>query len=129
LPAPAAQVTFADAFTEAPGARACRELIDRTDRVTAIVAANDRLAIGCYNALEELGLGCPQDISITGFNDMPFVDRLHPPLTTVRVPQREIGLVAAELLLKQLGDQAGIVGEVLLEPTLVIRQSTAPPGR
>jgi LacI family transcriptional regulator len=129
LPAPAVQVTFADAFTEAAGARSCRELMERIEDVTAIVAANDRLAIGCYDALEELGLGCPNDVSITGFNDMPFVDRLRPALTTVRVPQREIGSMAAEMLLKQLGDQDGMVGEVLLEPTFIVRQSTAPPKR
>ncbi|HEY5244522.1 MAG TPA: substrate-binding domain-containing protein, partial [Acidimicrobiales bacterium] len=128
LPAPAAQVTFADAFTEAAGARACRQLIERTEGVSAIVAANDRLAIGCYDALEELELRCPQDISITGFNDMPFVDRLRPALTTVRVPQREIGSVAADLLLRQLGGEEGGVGEVLLEPSLIVRESTAPPG-
>ena len=73
-----------------------------TRDLTAIVAANDRLAIGCYDALEAHGLRCPEDISIVGFNDMPFVDRLRPPLTTVRVPQREIGTVAAELLLERL---------------------------
>lgn len=128
LPAPAARVTFADAFTEAAGARACRQLIERTEGVSAIVAANDRLAIGCYDALEELELRCPQDISITGFNDMPFVDRLRPALTTVRVPQREIGSVAADLLLRQLGDEEGGVGEVLLQPSLIVRESTAPPG-
>jgi LacI family transcriptional regulator len=128
LPAPAAQATFADAFSEAAGARACLELMQRTDRVTAIVAANDRLAIGCYDALDQLELRCPQDVSIVGFNDMPFVDRLRPSLTTVRVPQREIGSVAADLLLRQLGDQEGRVEEVLLEPTLIVRESTAPPG-
>jgi LacI family transcriptional regulator len=129
LPAPDAQITFANAFTEAEGARACLELIGRAGRVTAIVAANDRLAIGCYDALAELGLRCPGDISIVGFNDMPFVDRLAPPLSTVRVPQREIGTVAAELLLKRLSEGSGQNEEILLEPSLVVRDSTAPPSR
>jgi LacI family transcriptional regulator len=59
---------------------------------------------------------------------MPFVDRLHPPLTTVRVPQREIGTAAADLMLQQLADDADGTSEILLEPTLVVRGSTASPG-
>ena len=58
---------------------------------------------------------------------MPFVDRLRPPLTTVRVPQREIGTVAADLMLQRLTDGADGASQILLEPTLVVRGSTAPP--
>jgi LacI family transcriptional regulator len=127
LSALAAQITFSAAFTEAEGTRACIELLDQAPEISAIVAANDRLAIGCYDALEARGLRCPEDISIVGFNDMPFVERLRPPLTSVRVPQREIGTVAADLLLTQLADGARGYQEVLLEPTLVVRGSTAAP--
>ena len=126
LPAPAERITFADAFMEEEGARACEQLLDQAE-LTAIVAANDRLAIGCYDVLEARGLRCPGDVSIVGFNDMPFVDRLRPPLTSVRVPQREIGETAAELLLAELIDASAPRGEVLLEPSLVVRGSTAPP--
>jgi len=126
LPAPAEQVVFAAAFTEAHGRQACAELLDRAPGVTAVVAANDRLAIGCYDALEARGLACPGDVSVTGFNDMPFVDRLRPPLTSVRVPQREIGTVAADLLLSQLSDGSRDVRQILLEATLMVRGSTAP---
>ena len=122
------QVAFADAFTEAQGRRACDELLDRAPGVTAIVAANDRLAIGCYDALEARGLACPEDVSVVGFNDMPLVDRLHPPLTTVRIPQREIGEVAADLLLTSLGDEPSPAEQILLEPELVIRGSTQAPA-
>ena len=128
LAAPSAQVAFADAFTEEQGRRACDELLDRAPGVTAIVAANDRLAIGCYDALEARGLACPDDVSVTGFNDMPFVDRLRPPLTSVRVPQREIGTVAADLLLSQLRDGSRDARQILLEPTLIVRSSSAPPA-
>ena len=62
-------------------------------------------------------------------NDMPFVDRLRPPLTSVRVPQREIGKVAADLLLEQLGGTEEPATEILLEPTLMVRASTASPPR
>jgi LacI family transcriptional regulator len=67
-------------------------------------------------------------VSIVGFNDMPFVDRLVPPLTSVRVPQREIGVVAADMLLGQLADPSQPAQEIQLEPTLVVRGSTAPVG-
>ncbi len=78
LEAPSAHISFADAFTEDEGARACAEVLAGQPRVTAIVAANDRLAIGCYDALEAQGLNVPDDVSVVGFNDMPFVSRLRP---------------------------------------------------
>ncbi|HEX8977470.1 MAG TPA: LacI family DNA-binding transcriptional regulator [Solirubrobacteraceae bacterium] len=120
-------VTFAEALSETAGQRACTELLAHEPRVTAIVAANDRLAIGCYDALAERGLSCPADVSITGFNDMPFIGRLNPPLTSVRVPQREVGATAADLLLDQLRSGIQTPREILLEPSLVVRGSTAPP--
>ena len=126
LDAPDEQIRFSEAFTEAEGARVCADLLDGAGDITAIVAANDRLAIGCYDTLEACGLRCPDDVSIVGFNDMPFVDRLRPPLTSVRVPQREIGIEAANLLLQRLGDGSQTPREILLEPTLVVRGSTAP---
>jgi LacI family transcriptional regulator len=58
---------------------------------------------------------------------MPFVDRLRPALTSVRIPQREIGTVAADLLLQRLVDDSQSAREILLEPTLIVRGSTAPP--
>ena len=76
---------FSEAFTEPEGARCCGELLDRRRDFTAIVAANDLLALGCYDALEQRGLSCPDDVSVVGYNDMPFVDRFRPALSTVRV--------------------------------------------
>lgn len=128
LTRPPPRVRFSASFTDDEGARVCGELLDRAEaELTAIVAANDLLAIGCYDALRSRGLSCPRDVSVVGFNDMPFVDRLAPPLTSVRVPQREIGNVAAQLLLEQLAEGSPPTGEILLEPTLSVRGSTAPP--
>jgi LacI family transcriptional regulator len=129
LDAPAEYFRFSTSFTEEEGSRVCAELLDLAGELTAIVAANDLLAIGCYDALQARGLGCPADMSVVGFNDMPFVDRLRPPLTSVRVPQREIGKVAADLLLEQLTDGSQSAREILLEPTLSVRGSTAAPRR
>jgi LacI family transcriptional regulator len=128
LPVNPGHVSFAEAFTEPEGARACAEILEHEPRVTAVVAANDRLAIGCYDALAATGLCCPDDISIVGFNDMPFIDRLRPPLTSVRVPQREIGTTAADLLLALLADGKAPVRELLLEPELIVRASTTRPA-
>ena len=127
LRAPKRHVRMSKWFTEEEGARVCAELLDAAPELTAIVAANDLLAIGCYDTLEARGLSCPEDISIVGFNDMPFVDRLRPSLTSVRVPQREIGTVAADMLLELLVDGGQPAREILLEPTLIVRGSTAAP--
>ncbi len=126
--APPERITFSDAYSESAGARACEQLLAREPQITAIIAANDRLAIGCYDSLEARRLSCPGDVSIVGFNDMPLVDRLRPPLTTVRVPQREIGEVAADLMLASLADGPMLTDQVLLEPTLVVRGSTQAPA-
>jgi LacI family transcriptional regulator len=128
LEAPPEHIRFGDFFTEEEGARACDELLAAAPDLTAIVAANDLMAIGCYDTLEERRLTCPDGISIVGFNDMPFVGRLRPPLTSVRVPQREIGTVAADILLEQL-DGGRAATEILLPPTLIVRGSTGPPPR
>jgi LacI family transcriptional regulator len=120
-------VRFAGAFTEPEGARVCRELLDAAPDTTAIVAGNDLLALGCYDVLAERGLRCPDDVSIVGFNDMPFADRFDPPLTTVRIPHREIGAAAADLLLERLADGAHAPRQLLLAASLATRRSTAPP--
>ena len=78
------------------------ELIHRRARFTAIVCANDRLAIGAITALRRHGLDCPRDVSVTGYNDMPLVDRLSPALTTVRIQQYEVGFDAAHVLLEMI---------------------------
>src|SRR4051795_1507112 len=120
-------IRFCHALPEREGAPLCRELLAAAPDVTAIVAANDLLALGCYDVLAERGLRCPDDVSGVGVNDMPFAARLHPPLTTVRIPHREIGASAAELLLERLGDGEGEARQVRLPPTFVSRGSTAAP--
>ncbi len=118
-------IVFSEVFTEREGARCCGELLDRHSEFTAIVAGNDLLALGCYDALEERGLRCPADVSVVGYNDMPFVDRFRPPLTTVRVPHYELGATAAQLMLEQLHGVDAPPRQLLLAPELVVRGSTA----
>jgi LacI family transcriptional regulator len=114
------------AFTVQAGAAATRELLGTRNRAfTAIVAANDMLALGCCDAVTEAGLKCPEDISITGYNDMPFADRFNPPLTTLRIPHEQIGVQCSLLLLRMMRDPKVVVPSMHLEPMLVVRGSTA----
>ena len=128
LPADPGLVVFAGAFSVQEGLRCCRELLGVPERCTAVAAGNDMLALGCYAALDAAGLSCPGDLSIVGFNDMPFVDLLRPPLTTVRFPHYQVGTEAAQLLLERIGGTGGPVKILYLAPEFVARGSTAPPG-
>jgi LacI family transcriptional regulator len=119
-------VLFGNAFTEDEGANAFRALLDAGREFSAVFAANDLLALGIYDVLSEVGLSCPTDLSIVGYNDMPFIDKLRPPLTTIHVPHYEIGVKAAELLLERISDPDAVPRTVLVEPKLVVRGSTAP---
>jgi LacI family transcriptional regulator len=121
-------VVQAEAFTREAGRAACHDLLERGCGVTAIVAANDLLALGCYDAFAERGVACPRDMSVTGYNDAPFVDMVSPPLTTVRIRQREMGIEAARLLLARMHGE-GVTADVLLRPELVQRRSTDVPAR
>ena len=120
-----APVVHGEAFTIPAGERACGELLRGGWDGTAIVAGNDMIALGCYAALAAAGLRCPADVSVTGHNDMPLVDRVQPPLTTVAIPQYEIGVAAARLLLARLRGEPHD-DRVLLPTRLVVRGSTAP---
>jgi LacI family transcriptional regulator len=94
-----------------------------------VVAGNDLVAIGCYDALAELGLRCPEDVSIVGHNDMPFMDLIRPPLTTIRIRHHGMGLEAARLVLQTIEAPTSAVLDVRLKPELVVRGSTAAPGQ
>jgi LacI family transcriptional regulator len=122
------QIVYASGYSIEAGLRCCRELLERDGGLTAIVAANDMLAIGCYAAFDELDLRCPEDISVIGFNDMPFIDRLRPPLSTIRFPHYQLGTEAATLLLERIDGGDGPVKILYLAPELVARGSTTPPA-
>ena len=113
-------------FTESEGRRAFLDLRDRDRGFTAVVAANDMIALGCYDAAREIELRIPDDFSVTGFNDMPFLDKLHPALTTVRIPHYQMGAQAARTLLARLNGGLAAVEHVTLLPELIARGSTAP---
>src|SRR3954470_24695714 len=114
-------------WTEDEGARVLREVLDAGTGFTAIVAGNDLIALGCYDVFNERGMVCPDDLSVVGFNDMPLLDKLRPPLTTVGIPHHQIGEEAARMLLESINEPGRPARSVLLPVTLVVRGSTAPP--
>jgi LacI family transcriptional regulator len=119
-------VETAAAYARDAGREAALKLLDQAPDATAIVAANDLLALGLYDALGLRGLTCPSHVSVVGHNDMPFVDMVSPPLTTARIRHREMGVQAARLLLSLIRGEAEGGLEVVLKPDLVVRGSTAP---
>lgn len=120
-------IAEAAAYSIGAGKAAAAALLEGQPGLTAIVAANDLLALGCYDAIAARGLVCPADVSVTGFNDMPFADRFAPPLTTVRIAHRTLGTEAARILLAEIENPRLRKTQVRLEPEMVVRGSTAPP--
>ncbi|HEV2275573.1 MAG TPA: LacI family DNA-binding transcriptional regulator [Acidobacteriaceae bacterium] len=103
-----------------------KALLSRTLDFTAIFAFNDTAAIGAIRALHEAGLRVPDDVSVIGFDDIMSSSFGIPSLTTVRQPLREMGKAGAELLLKRINHpKAHHPQQVIMEPELVIRESTA----
>lgn len=119
-------VVECDSYSVEAGARAAEDLLQRSSGCTAILAGNDLIALGAYRVLAEHGTTIPGDVSVIGFNDMPFVDMLQPPLTTVHVPQYHIGVEAARLLLERLRDAEAPAKRLMLPAKLMIRGSTGP---
>jgi LacI family transcriptional regulator len=122
-----ALIVACERWAESEGARLMREVLDAGIEFTAIVAGNDLIALGCYDVFLERSLHCPEEISVIGFNDMPLLDKLRPPLTTIGIPHHQIGVEAARMLLEAINEPNRPARSVLLPVTLVVRGSTAPP--
>ena len=115
------------------GAYAVQQMV-QTGRAmpTAIIASNDLTAIGAITALREHGLRTPEDVSVVGFDGIHLSAHTHPPLTTLLVPREDIAAAAFRTLLQRKeGAAAGDFSpqSQLVTPTLVVRESTAPPAR
>ncbi|AKS32482.1 hypothetical protein AFA91_12025 [Mycolicibacterium goodii] len=121
------QTVHASALTIDAGVEAAEHLLAHNEvHPTALVAGNDLVALGLIRRLRAEGLHCPQDVSVVGFNDMPFAEDFSPPLTTVHMPLREIGAEAARLMLRgiEVGEQEAVT--LTLPVSLVVRSSTGP---
>lgn len=112
-------------FERDAAAAALGRLLDKQLKFTAVVCLNDQMAVGCLKAARERGLRVPDDISIAGFNDLPVTGYLDPPLTTVRVPMRELGRQGMNLLMRQMAGQT-VRTRHKIKCELVIRASTGP---
>jgi LacI family transcriptional regulator len=123
------EISDAAPYTRACGREVGLALLRKRPDLTAIVAANDLVALGCYDTLRELGLRCPKDMSVVGHNDMPFVDLVSPPLTTVRISHHELGIQAARLILRRTSGEDSSIVDIRLKPELILRASTASPRR
>jgi len=115
----------AAAYSEDAGHAAARRLLAAAP--TAIFAANDLLALGALRAAREIAVRVPAELSLVGINNIPMVGLLDPPLTTARVPQREMGAVAARMLIGLVERQPVPERHVVLDTELVVRGSTAAP--
>jgi DNA-binding LacI/PurR family transcriptional regulator len=114
-------------FSEDDGYKATRKLLQLSDPPTAIFAGNDRQAAGVYRALHELGKKVPEDISVIGFDNLPYTEIMNPPLTTVHVPRLELGRVAAGMLLRVINGEELEMTRVVLPTQFIKRQSCQPP--
>ncbi|MCX4647671.1 MULTISPECIES: LacI family DNA-binding transcriptional regulator [unclassified Streptomyces] len=93
--------------------------------ITGIICASDPLALGAVRAARREGLRVPDDISVVGYDDSAFMNCTEPPLTTMRQPIEAMGRAAVELLVTQIQGGSVTPGELLFEPELVVRGSTA----
>ncbi|NJP49976.1 LacI family transcriptional regulator [Streptomyces sp. SBST2-5] len=112
-------------FSLEGGQAAATRLLSRG--VTGIVCASDPLALGAIRAARRGGLKVPADVSVVGFDDSAFMTCTEPPLTTVRQPIEAMGRAVVDLLGAQIQGTQANPGELLFEPELVVRGSTAPP--
>jgi LacI family transcriptional regulator len=96
-------------------------------RPTAIFAANDMIALGVLHAIRELGLRCPEDVSVMGFDDLDFDEFTSPSLSSVFQPGYQLGATAAHMLLERMQGNQGPPVHSVLQTQLKIRGSVGPP--
>lgn len=117
---------FPGDFSQLSGEAAARQLLARADRPTAIIASNDRMAIGCLNVAREMGLDVPADLSLISFDNTPVVRFTDPPLTAVDQPVAATASRAMELIIGSKRGEDLPQQPVVVAAELVERLSTAP---
>jgi LacI family transcriptional regulator len=119
-------VAYGDFYIES-GRRAAAELLALPERPTALVTASDMTALGAIRAATEQGLRVPEDLSVTGFDDIQLAAYLHPSLTTIRQAKVSLGTEAARALLRHVDGEEDVPAIVTLPVELIVRGSTGPP--
>jgi DNA-binding LacI/PurR family transcriptional regulator len=119
-----------NSWSPALGYGPVKALLARTRNFTAVFAFNDISAFGAMRALHEAGLRVPEDVSVIGFDDVLSARFTVPSLTTIRQPLREMGKLGAETLIKRISHpKSHFPQQIIVEPELVVRESTGPAGR
>ncbi len=113
-------------LTQRGGFECAQRLLDLQDPPTAIAAFNDLMAFGAMSAAQERGLSVGQQISISGFDNIPMAEHTHPTLTTVHQPIYQIGRRVCELLIRTIRNEPIEETQVILKPSLIVRRSTGP---
>lgn len=114
-------------FREKDAYKAAMQLLTRPDRPSAIFSANNLMVIGVMKAIRDIGLSCPEDISVASFDDFPWADVFQPHLTTIAQPVQAIGEQAADLILDRIGDKSERnPRRIVLKGRLTIRDSCRP---
>ncbi len=113
-------------FTLEGGATAARQLLRLDSPPTALVASSDAEAFGVMQVAREMGVSIPRDLSLVGFDDIPEASYVTPTLTTVRQPMREMGVLAAEMLMSIVEEGQGQMSTVQLPTQLIVRETTGP---
>jgi DNA-binding LacI/PurR family transcriptional regulator len=113
-------------WTVSGGYRAAKRLLDDSLTFTAVIAANDSMALGAMRALHEAGLVVPQDVSVVGFDDIPEAAYFTPPLTTVRRNLIQLGVTGFEYLMQRMDDLDAPPQQQVISPRVMFRASTQP---
>lgn len=127
LELPAARIVEAG-YTFESGVAAAEKLLAGTQRPTAIFCGNDEMAAGVYKVALRSGIAIPQQLSVVGFDDSPLASRLWPSLSSARLPIRDMGRIAASMLLQPDDGHATAVGSSAVHPHLIVRDSCQPPA-
>lgn len=114
-------------LTQRGGYQQAQKLLNLPNIPTAIIAGNDLTALGVMSAAQERGMVIGKDISVTGFDDIPMAEHTHPPLTTLNQPIYAIGNRVCEMLVKIIEGEQLEQSQIILSPTLMVRQSTGSP--